>query len=299
MEALLTALEDSDRDLRHAAGEALGKVGEKRATEALVRHLTDKDEWVCKAAAKALQNVSWEPVDPAQRARQCVLLEKWDEAAQAGEAAVPALTIASASRISTTRMAAVKALARISSAKIGEPLAARLSDDVPEIRKAAAQALKHIGWAPRTPEHSGRFAIEIHDWESASLGGNFVLPLLMEIVKAKAENPDSWQGAESALAGIQDPNAVPFLVELACDPDLASASLKALEATLGQYAAKVAEQDLLHIMALPGLAQNQYEFDQTNSTFQIVGFEPLSTERVLQYASRELERRKNLLTAAG
>ncbi len=269
MEALLLALEDSDRDLRQAATEALGKLAEKRATDALVKHLTDKDEWVCKSAAKSLINMAWEPADLAQRARQCVLLEKWDDAAKLGEPAIPALTMATNSRISTTRLAAVKALAHIASAKISEALAARLSDDVAEIRKAAAQGLKEIGWAPRTPEHSARYAIEVQDWETAALGGNIVLPLLMEIVKAKADHADSWQGAESALAAINDPNAVPLLVELAADPDLASASVRALEATLNQHITEAAEKDLQAIMAFPGLAQNQYEFDQSNTTFQV------------------------------
>jgi HEAT repeat protein len=299
MEALLLALEDSDRDLRQAATEALGKLAEKRATDALVKHLTDKDEWVCKSAAKSLINMAWEPADLAQRARQCVLLEKWDDAANLGEPAIPALTMATNSRISTTRLAAVKALAHIASAKISEALAARLSDDVAEIRKAAAQGLKEIGWAPRTPEHSARYAIEVQDWETAALGGNIVLPLLMEIVKAKADHADSWQGAESALAAINDPNAVPLLVELAADPDLASASVRALEATLNQHITEAAEKDLQAIMAFPGLAQNQYEFDQSNTTFQVVGFEPVNTERLQQFARRELERRKSSLTPAG
>lgn len=297
MEALLLALDDSDRDLRHAASEALGRLAEKRATEALVKHLTDKDEWVCKATAKALQGVAWEPADLTQRARQCVLLERWDDAAKVGEPAIPALATASNSRISATRLAAVKALSQINSAKTAEALANRLTDDVAEIRRVAAHALKQLGWSPRTKEQIARYAVEVRDWETAAQGGVLVLPLLLEIIKGKVEYPDAWQGAESALGAIQDAEAFPMLLELASDPDLSEAAVHALEEILNQHGAGVAEKDLQAIVALPGLAHNQYEFDQASASFQVVGFEPVNTSRLTQYAARELERRKTSLAA--
>jgi HEAT repeat protein len=299
MEALLLSLDDIDRDLRQAAAEALGRLAEKRAADALAKHIHDQDEAVRKAAAKSLQNVGWEPKDQALRARQLVLLEKWDDAANLGEPALHALSEAACSRMSNTRLAAVKALAKIKSAKAAEPLAARLADDTPAIRHTAALALKELGWSPRTKEHSARYAIEIQDWETAAQGGFIVVPLLMEIIKTKDEHSDSWQDAETALASLQDVAAVPFLTELCHDPDLARASVRALENIVSQEGHNLADGDLVAITELPGLAQNQYEYDSATSTFQVVGFEPVDMTRLLSHTTRELDRRRTTLAATG
>ena len=299
LEAFLTCLEDGDRDLRQAAAEALGRLAEKRAATALAKHIQDKDESVRKAAAKSLQNVGWEPKDQASRARQLVLLEKWDDAASLGEAAIPSLAEATASRISSTRLTAVKALAKIPSPQIAEALTARLADDTGAIRHTAALALQALGWSPRNPDSAARYAVEIQDWESAAQGGRIVVPLLLEIIKAKNEHSDSWQGAETALAGIQDAGAVPFLTELSQDPDLASACIRALETIFSQHSHELSDRDLGAILDLPALVQNQYDFDNHTSTFQIVGFEPVDMSRLIHHVTRELDRRKTSLAAAG
>jgi HEAT repeat protein len=49
---------DSDRDLRQAAAEALGRLGERRAESGLVRALRDPDADVRSAAERALQVVA-------------------------------------------------------------------------------------------------------------------------------------------------------------------------------------------------------------------------------------------------
>jgi len=51
----LAILCDSDRDLRQAAAEALGRLGERRAESGLVRALRDSDADVRSAAERALQ----------------------------------------------------------------------------------------------------------------------------------------------------------------------------------------------------------------------------------------------------
>jgi HEAT repeat protein len=51
----LAILCDQDRDLRQAAAEALGRLGERRAEPALVRALRDPDSTVQSAAQQALQ----------------------------------------------------------------------------------------------------------------------------------------------------------------------------------------------------------------------------------------------------
>ena len=55
IEAIIDALGDWDRDVRQAAAEALGRLSDSRAAQALARALDDSDEWVRKAAGKARQ----------------------------------------------------------------------------------------------------------------------------------------------------------------------------------------------------------------------------------------------------
>ena len=73
-DALLEALGDLDRDLRQAAAEGLGRIGDGRANESLVEALQDPDRWVRTAAAQALESLQWQPADESQRLLQAKLL---------------------------------------------------------------------------------------------------------------------------------------------------------------------------------------------------------------------------------
>jgi HEAT repeat protein len=55
IEAIIDALADWDRDVRMAAAEALGRISDSRAAQALARALEDSDEWVRQAAGRARQ----------------------------------------------------------------------------------------------------------------------------------------------------------------------------------------------------------------------------------------------------
>ena len=55
VDALLEALSDDDRDLRQAAAESLGRLGDTRAAGLLNGALQDEDIWVRKSAAEALR----------------------------------------------------------------------------------------------------------------------------------------------------------------------------------------------------------------------------------------------------
>ncbi|MCD6050759.1 MAG: hypothetical protein K0Q55_2162, partial [Verrucomicrobia bacterium] len=48
-----------------------------------------------------------------------------------------------------------------------------------------------------------------------------------------------------------------------------------------------------------GLVQNQYEFVQASSTFQVVGVEPVDMSRLFHHVTHELDRRITSLAAAG
>jgi HEAT repeat protein len=59
LEALVAGLCDTDRDLRLAAAEALGRIGDQRSIQALSRSLHDADEWVRDACAGSLSLLGW------------------------------------------------------------------------------------------------------------------------------------------------------------------------------------------------------------------------------------------------
>jgi HEAT repeat protein len=68
---LVDSLRDFDRDLRQAAVEALGRIGDVNAVAPLVSALDDPDEWVGRAAAFALNHLNWEPApDDTRRAEK-------------------------------------------------------------------------------------------------------------------------------------------------------------------------------------------------------------------------------------
>jgi len=58
---LTDTLQDLDRDLRQAAAEALGRIGELSVVTPLVGALDDEDEWVGRSAALGLNHLNWEP----------------------------------------------------------------------------------------------------------------------------------------------------------------------------------------------------------------------------------------------
>jgi HEAT repeat protein len=61
LEALVVGLCDVDRDLRLAAAEALGRIGDQRSIQALSRSLLDADIWVRDACAGSLKLLGWNP----------------------------------------------------------------------------------------------------------------------------------------------------------------------------------------------------------------------------------------------
>ena len=58
VDVLVLALKHSDRDLRQAAAEALGRIGNPQVANLLMPALTDSDLWVRQSVARALKQVS-------------------------------------------------------------------------------------------------------------------------------------------------------------------------------------------------------------------------------------------------
>ena len=113
-------LRDRNENVRRAASEALGRIGEP-AVEPLIQALRDKISGVCLAVA------AW-------------VLEQTD-IPEAVEPLIPVLEFENSNR----RQAAAKTLGRIGGPQIVEPLIQALGDKDKNVRRAAAEALGQIG----------------------------------------------------------------------------------------------------------------------------------------------------------
>jgi HEAT repeat protein len=93
VEPLVATLEDKEEVIwvRHDAAEALGQIGDSRAVEPLVVALEDKENYVHHAAAGALGQLGWQPVDETQRALLAIAQQDWDQVVSLGPAAVEPL----------------------------------------------------------------------------------------------------------------------------------------------------------------------------------------------------------------
>ncbi|HVR35051.1 MAG TPA: HEAT repeat domain-containing protein, partial [Methylomirabilota bacterium] len=91
LEVLRSVLQDPDRDLRQAAVEALGRIGDHRVGESLAAALADEDVWVRRASAASLTHLHWEPQTAHAQARWLVESLRWEDVPSLGAAAIPPL----------------------------------------------------------------------------------------------------------------------------------------------------------------------------------------------------------------
>jgi HEAT repeat protein len=117
---LATALKDENKDVRQAAAEALGEIGNAQAVEPLSAALKDKESFVRQVAATSLEKIG---------------------DAQAVEPLVAALK----NEDSYTRRTAARALGEIGDGRAVGPLVAMLKDKNQDVRAVAAEALGRIG----------------------------------------------------------------------------------------------------------------------------------------------------------
>jgi len=81
-----------EQRVRRNAAEALGKLGDPRAVDPLVKTLGDKGWRVRLGAAKALEQMSWQPSTPEEDAACSVAAGRWDRVIALGQAAEAAVT---------------------------------------------------------------------------------------------------------------------------------------------------------------------------------------------------------------
>lgn len=140
---LTKTLSDADPDLRLAAAEALGRIGSNLTIvlNQLVRKLHDKDTWVRRSAAKALDSLQWTPSDETESADYYIASRAWPQLTSLGEAAVEPLMATLEDSDWKTRRHAAETLGQLKDRRAQEPLAACLADPHLSVRKTAAHAL--------------------------------------------------------------------------------------------------------------------------------------------------------------
>jgi HEAT repeat protein len=290
-DVFLSLLEDCDPDLRQAATESLGRIGDARAVEPLVRTLDDSSQWVRKSAAKSLESLRWQPADAAQRARQLVVQEKWNDAVALGEAAVPPLVNSLASGDSRTRLAVIDALAQIRDPASAEAIAALLQDKNKAIRRAAADALNQLGAELPDPGLKAIAAIALHDWQITADQGAAAVEPLIALLAERDEEPEVLEAAGQTLSFIDDPQAVDLLLAHVQNGKVAAVVVTALGQALQQNATQISEWALQQLAALANPQQFTYQYDDAQGSYARDGAAEVDCIMLRQLAEEELMRR--------
>ena len=140
---LIDALENGDDDARWTAAKVLGKIGGTQAVPALINALRKSS--VCRAAAKALDNIGWSPDGGEVSAIYWIAKKKLDHCVRIGTPAVLPLVDALRNDDDDVRCAAAEALGKLADVRAVPPLVQVLKDEASNVRRASAEALGKLG----------------------------------------------------------------------------------------------------------------------------------------------------------
>ncbi|HHT9133651.1 MAG TPA: HEAT repeat domain-containing protein [Candidatus Avalokitesvara rifleensis] len=196
--ALATALRnDREKDVRVAAAQSLGELGDESAAESLLRALNDENVSVRESAARALANFK-------------------------GEDVVKSLTGLLNENTTPVAIAAAESLGQVGSAKAVEPLLELLNNKNAKVREVVAIALGKIK-DPRAvpplinslkdPEERVRYAAD----SLGSIGSSEGVEPLIELLSKGS--PRLRESAATALGQIRDERALEALVHATEDAD--------------------------------------------------------------------------------
>ncbi|RKY29568.1 MAG: hypothetical protein DRP68_07185, partial [Candidatus Omnitrophota bacterium] len=220
---LIKVLKDKEKFVRQVTAGVLGEIGAQEAVPYLIGRLKDEDEFVRLAAAKALEKIGSQEI--ASHLRETIIEalietlkdEDWRVhlgAAEAlGEIGSPAIPhLIKALRDKDWR---VRYRVRFPLGEIGSPaiphLIEVLKDKDSDVRKAAAEALRKIGWRPQNQEEEILYLIANPGWDELVEIGVPAIPYLIEALKDKDSNVR--KAAVEALGKIDSKKAVPPLIE--------------------------------------------------------------------------------------
>ncbi len=240
--ALMKYVRSSDVLIRRAAAEGLEEAKNPTATSILVSTLGDEDAEVRHSAARALKRIEWKPANRAEHIALAVAGKEWMEAAKLGKEAVAPLMQAfmdasqrpkvmaalvelgepavdpliellrtenDSAGGSSLRLTTVETLGKIGQRKAIPSLEKMMSDPELAIRRAAVDALRHLGWIPTTSLAQADVAIAIEDWTKLLEIGAAALPRLMILLQDDARAGQSCRVIEKLLASDEARNVSP------------------------------------------------------------------------------------------
>jgi HEAT repeat protein len=282
---LSEALRLESEPVRLAAAEALGRIGDLTAADALVEAFRTASGAIRLEAARALKDLAWAPADEAGLALWAVALRDWDQAAALGEAAVGPLVAALCEPDVEARDGAAEALAGMGPAAVG-PLLGALSDPSPLARAHAALALGAL----KDERAVGPLVAALKDEDGAvrenavvalwQIGGRLAAGALIDALGdedrllrfraaraleaigderaveplAEVAEADDYvrPAAAMALARLAPARAALPLARLAADGFAAEEAVATLARVLEETAGEVSAEDLLAVAQLQG-----------------------------------------------
>jgi HEAT repeat protein len=220
---LAPLVEDPDLKVRRAVVQALGGSQDKLAVAAMVSALRDSDRDIRWRAAKALQSIGWQPASDEQSVWRAVAQCEFVKAADFGAVAVESLIAELEDANSPSRREVANSLGRIGDARAIKPLLAAVGDPDPNIRVAAVDALNGF----RDPVVVAKLIEALKDPNkyvravaAAALGNAADTSAVEPLVAVLTD--DDWavrKAAGEALARMRDKRAVEPMLGLLNDPD--------------------------------------------------------------------------------
>lgn len=213
VDPLLVMLQDErpeNMNARINAAMALGKIGEAKAFEPLVRMCRHIEANVRATAVSALGDLkdplaigvlvqTLKDTAPTVRAASATALGQLEDP-RGIEALIQALGDTDPARLGDrnpeVQRAAASALKRMPGERVTTTLVYALEDDDAIVRHEAADVLIQRGWTPENPDDTIRYAIAKEDWESLKTFGAEALPLLI------ARSTDKDRSIRDHVAGL-------------------------------------------------------------------------------------------------
>jgi HEAT repeat protein len=228
---LITTLEAKGEiwPIQEAIVEALGKLGDKRAIPSLITALKDKNSWVRKAAAEALDKLDWKPKDDTQKALYFIAKREWNKCIKLGKVVIEPLSSILKDENWLIRREVVVTLGKIGNKKAIKPLILALKDYDGDVRAKAAEALDKLGWEPTDTTEKVFYFVAKKEWDRCvEIGKPAVEPL---IIALKDNYRKIRIEAVKALGKIGDLKAIALLEEVAeyYDEDLREIVKEALK----------------------------------------------------------------------
>ncbi len=181
IDPLVSALHrETEYDVLAALAGALVELDHETATRTLMSLLDDDDASVRSRVASLLRTALWDRLDDSERAHVAIVQDAWEEIADLGSAAIPALEAVVQQGTPHAKREAAEVLGRIATPEAHGSLSQMLTDTQLEVacRETVAWALKKFYWQDLSKTEHAWIGILDGDWPAViDLGDTAVDPL--------------------------------------------------------------------------------------------------------------------------